>query len=139
MNATIRHSSVSARRTKDDSHSAIDLTAFNTDGFDVSGKDIHIHDCDVWNQDDTFAVKAIKETTSNVLIENVRASGVGLSIGSIGHNAVRNVTFRNVIMHHPYKGIYIKFRDSGGRGGVIEDVLYENIFIDKPSSWPIWM
>ena len=139
LNATIRHSSVSARRTKDDSHSAIDLTAFNTDGFDVSGKDIHIHDCDVWNQDDTFAVKAIKETTSNVLIENVRASGVGLSIGSIGHNAVRNVTFRNVIMHHPYKGIYIKFRDSGGRGGVIEDVLYENIFIDKPSSWPIWM
>jgi len=42
------------------------------------------HDCDVWNQDDTFAVKANDENTENVLIENVRASGVGLTIGSIG-------------------------------------------------------
>lgn len=53
------------------------LQAFNTDGFDVSGKNIHIHDCTVWNQDDTFAVKANGEDTENVLIERVQASGVG--------------------------------------------------------------
>jgi hypothetical protein len=47
-NATIRHCQVSARRTSEDSHGAVDLTAFNTDGFDVSGQDIHIHDCSVW-------------------------------------------------------------------------------------------
>jgi len=67
------------------------------DGFDLSGTNIHIHDYDVWNQDDTFAMKAESETTSNVLIENVRASGVGLTIGSIGRNDVRTITFRNVI------------------------------------------
>ena len=138
-NAVIRDAHVSARRTSADSHTAIDLTAFNTDGFDLSGTDIHVHDCSVWNQDDTFCIKAKGEDTRNVLIENVRASGVGLSIGSIGNQNVKNVTFRNVNMHHTDKGIYLKFRDSASKGGVIEDVLYENIFIDKPSSWPIWI
>ena len=28
----------------------IDMTAFNTDGFDVSGKNVWIHDCQIWNQ-----------------------------------------------------------------------------------------
>ena len=73
-------------------------------------------------------------------VERVRASGVGLTVGSIGNHKVHNITFRNVVMHHTYKGIYIKFR-----GGVtpdaasISDVTYENIYIDKPSSWPIWI
>ena len=46
-NATIRYCNVDSRRTSADSHGAIDLTAFNTDGFDVSGNGIHIHDCSV--------------------------------------------------------------------------------------------
>ena len=138
-NATIRFCEVSARRTSEDSHGAIDLTAFNTDGFDVSGQNIHIHDCAVWNQDDTFCIKAEgPEVTENVLIENVKASGVGLSIGSIGKGSVRNVTFRNVVMHHSSKGIYVKFRESG-EYGAIEDVTYENIHIEKPESWAIWI
>ena len=33
-----------------DNHNVIDLTAFNTDGFDVSGRNVWIHDCTVWNQ-----------------------------------------------------------------------------------------
>merc|ERR1712100_723224 len=83
-NATIRNCHVDSRRTSADSHGIVDLTAFNTDGFDVSGTDIHIHDCSVWNQDDTFCIKASQhEPTANVLVENVHASGVGLSIGSI--------------------------------------------------------
>ena len=44
------YSTIDARRTAADSHTLLDLTAFNTDGFDVSGKDIWIHDCEVWNQ-----------------------------------------------------------------------------------------
>lgn len=138
--ATIRFCEVSARRTKADSHGAIDLTAFNTDGFDVAGRNIHIHDCTVWNQDDTFAIKADKNmVTENVLIERVHASGVGLTIGSIGAHTVRNITFRDVVMHHTNKGIYIKFRSSGAEGGSITDVLYENVVIDTPNSWPIWI
>ena len=108
-------------------------------GFDVGGTDIHIHDCDVWNQDDTFCIKANHETTSNVLVENCRASGVGLSVGSIGDANVRNVTFRNVEMHHTSKGVYVKFNAKAARGGVVEDVTYENVHIEKPESWPIWI
>ena len=33
----IRHCEISARRTDEDGHGLVDLTAFNTDGFDVSG------------------------------------------------------------------------------------------------------
>lgn len=138
-NATIRHCQVSARRTKEDGHGSVDLTAFNTDGFDLSGRNIHVHDCAVWNQDDTICIKADGEDTENVLVERVNASGVGLSIGSIGANHVRNITFRDAVMHHTYKGIYIKFRDQKRGGGSITDILYENIFIDEPESWPIWI
>ena len=49
----------SARRTEQDHHNIIDLTAFNTDGFDVSGRNVWIHDCSVWAQDDCIAVKVI--------------------------------------------------------------------------------
>merc|ERR1719460_1710392 len=38
-------------------------------------------------------------------------------------------------MHHTYKGIYLKFRGAG----LIEDVLYENIVMDKPEQWAIWV
>ena len=49
--------SFSARRTDQDHHGIVDLTAFNTDGFDVTGKNVWIHDCIVWDQDDCIAVK----------------------------------------------------------------------------------
>jgi len=127
----IRYCDVDARRDNDDGHDIFDLTAFNTDGFDVEGKDIWIHDCTVWNQDDSFCVK---DNTSNVLIERVQASGIGLVIGSINSN-VRNITFRDSTMHRPVNGIYLKFRGAGS----ISDVLYENIVIDEPSRWGIWI
>jgi polygalacturonase len=55
--AEVRHISVVARRTEREGHSWIDLTAFNTDGIDVSGHNVHIHDVDIWTQDDCIAVK----------------------------------------------------------------------------------
>ena len=74
------------------------------------------------------------------MIERVYASGVGLTIGSIGRYTVNNVTFRDVTMHHTVKGIYVKFRQGVDKtAGLISNVLYENVFIDKPSSWPIWI
>jgi len=127
----IRHCDIDVRRDNVDGHTLFDMTAFNTDGFDVQGKDIWIHDCTAWTQDDSFCVK---DNTSNVLIERVQASGIGLVIGSINSN-VRNITFRNSRMHRPVNGIYLKFRGNGS----ITDVLYENIVIDEPSRWPIWI
>mmetsp|Transcript_23342 Transcript_23342/g.69950 ORF Transcript_23342/g.69950 Transcript_23342/m.69950 type:complete len:435 (-) Transcript_23342:82-1386(-) len=129
----VRHSVIDARRIGDDGHSVIDETAFNTDGFDVSGNNVWIHDCTVWNQDDSFCVK---DGSTNMVFERINASGVGLTIGSIGGSVVRNITFRDAYMHNSVKGIYLKFR--GGNGSV-SDVLYENIVIDHPEQWAIWI
>ena len=168
-NLEVRYSRIEARRTSRDGHGAVDLTAFNTDGFDLSGCDgVWIHDSAVWNQDDCFDVK---DNTQNVVIERVNASGVGLTIGSIA-STVRNVTFRDAYMHHTHKGapgarrarvaaregiqrvgparhamraagggartragIYLKFRGAG----LVEDVLYENIVMDEPEDFAIWI
>ena len=56
----IRNCEISARRTDQDHHGIIDLTAFNTDGFDVDGKNVWIHDCTIWDQDDSIAVKVCR-------------------------------------------------------------------------------
>eukprot|EP00947_MAST-08B_sp_MAST-8B-sp1_P003770 g3770.t1 len=127
----IRYSKIEAYRVSKKSHSPLDLTAFNTDGFDFTGRNIHIHHCDVWNQDDSFCVK---DNTENVVIEHVTSSGLGLTIGSISSN-VRNITFRNIYMPNTYKGIYMKFRGNGN----ISDVLYENIVMDEPEQYAVWI
>lgn len=53
----VRHVHIEARRTTSDSHHLIDLSAFNTDGFDVQGSHVWIHDCSIWNNDDCVSVK----------------------------------------------------------------------------------
>lgn len=148
-NVEIRHCKIEARRSDVDWHDFYNIAAFNTDGFDISGENIWLHHCEIWNDDDTIAVKHadssfIKTNCSqNMLFENIKASGVGLSIGSIGsnnnHKCVRNITFRHVEMHHPVKGIYIKSRPNDKGTGVITDVTYENITIISPTQWGIWI
>ena len=61
----------------------------------MTGKNVHIHDCNVWNQDDCVAVK---DGSENMLIERVNASGLGLTIGSISGSVVKNITFRDCHM-----------------------------------------
>ena len=70
-----------------------------------------------------------------MLFERINASGLGLTIGSIGGSINRNITFRNCYMHRTYKGIYLKFRGNG----LVADVLYENITMFEPEQWPIWI
>lgn len=131
-NLEIRYSRIDNRRTSYDGHDPVDLTAFNTDGFDLGSCDnVWIHHSEVWNQDDCFDVK---DGTSNVVIEHVNASGVGLTIGSIA-STVNNITFRNAYMHHTHKGIYMKFRG----GGLVSNVLYENIVMEAPEQFAIWI
>ena len=128
----VRFTDIDNRRTDLDYHDIIDMTAFNTDGFDVTGEDVWIHDCNIWNQDDTIAVK---DNSKNMLFERINASGIGLTIGSIGRSTVENITFRDCYMHNTFKGVYMKFRDAGN----ITDVLYENILIENPNQWGIWI
>ena len=150
----VRFCSVDNRVNGDDGHSVENLAALNTDGFDVSGMDIHIHDCEVWNQDDCFTIVPTSgnginaKCTENVVVENVKASGLGLTIGSIEptlhHACIRNITFRNAYMQRTYKGIYIK---SASRAvpppasytAEITNILYENVTMEEPEQVPIWI
>jgi len=137
----IRYSKVEARWTNLPGHSKIDLQAFNTDGFDVTGRNVHIHDCDIYNQDDCVS---IKDGAQDMLIERVTCSGLGLVIGSIGSSQVKNITFRNCDMYKTVKGIYMKTRYEDGREPIgdeasISDITYENIVITEPQQFAIWI
>ena len=132
-NLEIRWSDIVAKRDHSaDSHSIIELSAFNTDGFDVSGNNVWIHDVNVWNQDDSICAK---DGSTNMVFERINASGLGLTIGSIGDSINNNITFRDIRMHNTYKGVYMKFRGSG----VVSNVVYENIIMDSPEQWSIWI
>lgn len=147
-NVTVRHCSIVARRTPDDGHSLIDLTAFNTDGIDVSGTNVHIHDVDIWTQDDCIAVKDNHYPpyqSTNMLMERVNCSGLGFVVGSIGGSIVRNITFRNSYLHRSVKGLYLKFHrldqiwKDRNMTGLIEFVTFENITMEEPLQWPLWV
>ena len=150
-NFTARHVHIENRRNDKPNHDLWNLGAFNTDGFDISGRDIHIHDCFIWNQDDCIAVKPLdgkginSQCSKNMLFERLTASGLGLTIGSVGvspdHTCVQNITFRDNIMPNTYKGIYIKSRPSDPKPGTgeISNVLYQNITITEPEQWGIWI
>eukprot|EP00039_Didymoeca_costata_P013631 m.210786 g.210786 ORF g.210786 m.210786 type:complete len:459 (-) comp15826_c0_seq12:994-2370(-) len=123
----------------------------NTDGIDASGRDIHIHDCIVHNDDDSIAIKPQDSTglfstcSENMLIENMVLVGFGASIGSVpphpNHNCVRNITFRNITMPKTGKGIYVKSNPScdGNSTAEISNILYENVYITEPRWWSIWI
>jgi len=121
----------------------------NTDGIDVKGTNIHIHDCKIRNFDDIVVPKPcdtnckLGNCTQDILVENIEAQGVGLSIGSVSpsprHNCVKNVTFRNIKLSYPAKGVYIK-SDPGDRGsGEISSIRFENINIFRPLWWSVWI
>ena len=123
----------------------------NTDGIDVSGVDVWVHDCLIDNDDDSIAVKPCGggcrvTCTQNMLFEDMELHGFGASIGSVPPaqpvpNCVRNITFRRISMPETGKGIYVKSNPSceynASRGevrksGSISDVLYEDIHITDP-------
>lgn len=147
----IRDSAIEVHRDNASYHDLDDIGAFNTDGFDIAGANVYVHDVTVWNDDDCVCVKELDATakrakcSENWLVERVNASGVGLTIGSIGpsahHTCVKNITFRDSEMVNTFKGIYMKSRptDDPTDTGEITDVLYQNITINNASQWSIWI
>lgn len=143
----IRNISIVARRTERDGHGFLDLSALNTDGVDVSGSNVWVHDVDIWTQDDCIAVKDnfFEFESSNMTFERVNASGLGFVIGSIGGSTVKNITFRDSFLYKSVKGIYLKFNQptyfwqERNLTGLIEDIRFENITMEEPLQWPIWI
>lgn len=81
----VRNSKIEARITELEKHTLLDLTAFNTDGIDVTGRNVYIHDVDIWVQDDCISVK---DGARDMFFERISCSGLGLVIGSIGSSVV---------------------------------------------------
>jgi len=101
------------------------IKAFNTDGIDINGDDVYIHDCEIHVGDDCIAVK----NGNNWLVENIIASGLGMSIGSVGIGS--NIVFRNIVMTDTIRGIFVKTNT--------KNVAFENFIIKKSLIFPIWI
>ena len=137
-----------AKRASDSSPWKIPMFPFNTDGIDPSGRNILIQNITVENYDDVVAVKPGRlltdGCTQNVTVENARVIlGVGMSIGSVPPNpdinCIRDVWFRNVEFTNPFKAIYIKTNSGKDGFGIIDNINYQNITIDAPILWPIYI
>lgn len=121
----------------------------NTDGIDLTGRDMHVHHVKIVNFDDSIVPKPSNRghsratCTENILIENIEASGFGMAIGSVppnsNFNCVNNVTMRNVTMNETGKGIYIKTNPGENGYGIISNILFENFNIIRPFWWAIWI
>lgn len=122
----------------------------NTDGIDPSAVNVHIHDFYIKNYDDAIAVKSCNKgfkycmCSTDMLIEDGYVyNSVGLSVGSVppndNTNCINNITFRNVYLEYPFKGIYVKTNRGNHGNGSISNINYTNITIDKPIWWPIYI
>lgn len=107
----------------------------NGDGFDPdSCKDVVVRNCTIESQDDCIAIKSGRDeegrrvgiSTENVLVENCTFRyGFGVAVGSEMSGGVRHVLVRNCVFEDTHSLGSVKA--PRGRGGVIEDIVYENI------------
>ena len=135
----------------------LSIFPFNTDGIDVSGKDIYIHDCMISNYDDAVCIKPADYSTpdldntnmsctENIVVDNVYVyKGVGLSVGSVAstkQHCIRNVMFQNIVADEPIKFIYIKtgnIHEATSIQGHITNITYKNMVATDALLWPIYI
>ena len=132
----------------DRKHLELPIFPLNTDGIDANGRNITFRRVKITNFDDAIVAKPGNKAkhipcTQDVLVEDCEVVfGVGMSIGSIPpsehHTCVRDWTVRNVNFKYPFKAIYIKTNPGEGTGE-IKNILYENITIDTPIWWGIYI
>lgn len=66
-----------------------------------------------------------------------------MSIGTVpprtDGSCIKNVTFRNVVMKRPFKGIYLKTNPGNNGHGTIDDIYFQNFVMDRPIWWAIYL
>ena len=107
----------------------------NGDGFDPdSCRNVSVFRCTIASEDDCIAIKSGKDAegrkvgipSENISITNCTfQSGFGVAVGSEMSGGVRNVLVRDCRFENVYCAVSIK--TLRGRGGVIENIRYENI------------
>jgi len=122
----------------------------NTDAIDTWARNVTYRRLKITNFDDAVVPKPcnkgyhICKCTENILAEDIQTTfTVGMTLGSVppstDHACIRNVTMRNIQMDHPIKGIYIKPNPGHNGDGIIENILYENVHMNTPIWWGIWI
>jgi polygalacturonase len=113
------------------------LRAASSDGIDIdSTRNVLITGCDIECDDDAICLKSgrdadglrVNRPTENVVIRKCRVGpAAGLVVfGSETAGGIRNVKVYDC-KASPGCGEVVRFKTRMGRGGVVEDVLYENI------------
>jgi hypothetical protein len=113
----------------------------SSDGLDIdSSSDVHITGTYISVHDDCISIKSGKDEdgrrvarpSENILIENCHfAYGHGaVTMGSEISGDIRNVTIRNCVVDGDNWGS-IRFKSQPARGGVVEDITFENIRISN--------
>ena len=124
--------------------------ALNTDGVDVQAFNVKIYKTMITNYDDAIVVKPCQSTwkyctcSGNVdAYDNVIWYSTGLAIGSVpphpNTNCVKNVTFRDTSMYYPLKALYIKSNPGDDGIGIIQNIVYDNIYINGSLWWTVWV
>lgn len=115
----------------------------NTDGIDVSGHNIFITRCRISDGDDCIAIGGGGRQpqtyfeSQNIVITHCRFGyGHGLSIGSFTSGGIRDLTVLDCTFDGTTAGIRLK--SNVGRGGLVENLLYENIRM-RHVRWPIFI
>ena len=116
------------------------LRAASTDGIDVdSTRNVLITDCDIECDDDGICLKSgrdadglrVNRPTENVVIRHCRvdrAAGL-VVIGSETSGGIRHVRVEDCTAGSNCEEV-VRFKTRMGRGGVVEDIVYENIHAD---------
>lgn len=105
-------------------------TARNTDGIDpISSTNVTIAHCYIHAGDDDVAISSrLGGASSHIsVLDNHFYTGHGMSIGSGTSGGVNHVVVRNLTIDGAQNGIRIKSDPS--RGGLVQDVTYENVCI----------
>jgi len=113
------------------------LRAASSDGIDIdSTRNVLITGCDIECADDAICLKAgrdadglrVNRPTENVIIEKCRVGhAAGLVVfGSETAGGIRNVTVRDCRAEVGCEEV-VRFKTKMGRGGVVENILYDNI------------
>lgn len=113
------------------------IRAASSDGIDVdSSRNVLIVGCDIECADDAICLKSgrdadglrVNRPTENVVIKDCRVGNAAglVVIGSETSGGIRNVKVQNCRADAGCEEI-VRFKTKIGRGGVVEDILYENI------------
>ena len=116
------------------------LRAASTDGIDVdSTRNVVIENCDIECDDDGICLKSgrdadglrVNRPTENVTVRNcvVNRGGGLVVIGSETSGGIRHVRVEDCVAGSNCEDV-VRFKTRMGRGGVVEDVVYQNIKAD---------